>query len=330
MKKPLVGRTGALLVAVLVIGACSSSDDPAASEESDTTTSTEADTTSPPTTEPEPEPEPGDFPVDIDGVVIPAEPMRIVSLSPSATEILFAIGAGDQVVAVDSFSNYPAEAPTQEGLEAFTPNVEAIAAFEPDLLVTSFDPENALATSFGALEVPVLVQPGALTVEDTYAQVADLGVATGRVDEAAAVNAEIQSRIDAAVALSSSAVDAPMRVYHELDDTFFSVSSASFIGDLYSRLGMENIADAADPDGFGFPQLTAEYIIEADPTLIVITDQVGYGPEDVSARPGWDSITAVQAGNIVQLDADIGSRWGPRVADLAEQLSELSVPTATG
>ncbi|MBT8240118.1 MAG: ABC transporter substrate-binding protein [Acidimicrobiia bacterium] len=317
----------ALLAAVLALGACSGSGESASAEIQESTTTTVASTTTPTT---EPEREVGTFPVDIDGVVIAAEPERVVSLSPSATEMLFAIGAGDQVVAADSFSNFPPEAPTQDGLEAFTPNIEAIAAFEPDLLITSFDPENALVTAFGALDVPVLVQPGALSVDDTYAQIADLGLATGRVDEAARVNADIRDRIDAAIAAGSQSRDEPVRVYHELDDTYFSVSSASFIGDLYSRLGFENVADPADPDGFGFPQLTAEYLIEADPTVIVITDQVGYRVEDVATRPGWDSMTAVQTGNIVQIDADVASRWGPRVADLAEQLSQLTLPVATG
>ncbi len=323
-------RSVALLVAVIALGACSSTDESAADDVLEPTTTTEEPTTAEVATTPTTAPDLSDFPVDINGVVVPVEPEQIVSLSPSATEMLFAIGAGDQVIAVDSFSDYPADAPTQDGLEAFTPNVEAIAAFEPDLLITSFDPEDALATAFGALDVPVLVQPGALSVDDTYAQIADLGRATGHTDEAAELNADIRERIDAAVAARAQSRDEPLRVYHELDDTFFSASSASFIGDLYSRLGFVNIADEADPDGFGFPQLTAEYIIEADPTVIVITDQVGYGAEDVAARPGWDSITAVQASNIVQIDADVASRWGPRVVDLAEQLASLALPVATG
>ncbi len=322
MNTSLIRCSGVLLAAVLLFAACSSS---APEQTTQPTTTTEAVAT---TTEDVPVAE--DFPVEIDGVIIAAQPERIVSLSPSATEMLFAIGAGDQVIAADSFSNFPAEAPTQEGLQAFTPNLEAIAAFDPDLLITSFDPENALATAFAALEVPVIVQPGALTIDDTYAQIAALGLASGNIDKAAAVNADIRARVDAAIQVSSASSEAPVRVYHELDDTFFSVSSASFIGDLYARLGFENVADPADPDGLGYPQVTAEYLVEADPTLIVITDLVGYGPDDVAARPGWDSMTAVQSNNIVQINSDVASRWGPRVADLAEQLAQLAQPVATG
>ncbi len=326
MLTTFLARSGAAVAALLLFAACGSAGEATAPE----TTAAEAastSTTAPTTTEVLPVEA---YPVDVGGITISAQPNRIVSLSPSATEILFAIGAGDLVIASDSFSNYPPEAPTEEGLAAFTPNVEAISAFEPDLIVTSFDPENVLATAFGALGVPVLVQPGALTIDDTYAQIADLGVATDHIDDAAAVNASIRARVDAAIAASKQANVEPLRLYHELDDTFYSVSSASFIGDLYAKLGFINIADAADPDGFGYPQLTPEYLVEADPSLIVITDQVGYGPTDVAARPGWETITAVQSNNIVQIDADIASRWGPRVADLAEELSQLSLPAATG
>ncbi len=267
------------------------------------------------------------YPLDIEGLngttTIESRPERIVSLSPSATEMLFAIGAGDQVVAVDSLSTFPPETPVTD-LSAFEPNLEAISAFEPDLVIVSFDPENALTDAFGLLGVPVLLQGSALTVDDTYDQITQLGLVTDHASEAASENEKIRTRIDAAVASVEQRTGEPVRIYHELDDTFFSVSSASFVGDVYRRLGFENVADPADPDGYGYPQVTPELLIEADPTLIVITDQVGYGIDDVAVRPGWDVITAVKTGNIVQVDADIASRWGPRVADFAEQMAGMA------
>ena len=266
------------------------------------------------------------YPLDIEGlngkISIESRPERIVSLSPSATEMLFAIGAGDQVVAVDSLSTYPAETPVTD-LSAFEPNLEAISAYEPDLVIASFDPENALTDAFGLLGVPVLLQAPALTLDDTYGQITQIGLVTENAMEAATVNEQIRLRIDAAVAQAQQRTGEPIRIYHELDDTFFSVSSASFVGDVYQRLGFDNVADPADPDGYGYPQVTPELLIEADPTLIVITDQVGYGIDDVAVRPGWDIITAVRIGNIVQVDADIASRWGPRVADFAEQMAGM-------
>ena len=347
MKITTPRRCGAVLLAgALAVAACGSgaADDAAEDVAEDVsevvTTTAEADET---TTVPDDEEETTTteaeiaveaYPVELEApngvVTVAAMPQRIVSLSPSTTEMLFAIGAGGQVEAVDSFSTYPADAPVTD-LSAFEPNFEAIAAFEPDLVITSFDLENSLTDAFAAIDVPVLVQSSALTIDDTYAQIADLGVITGNIDEAAAVNADVRTRVQAAIAGSmANASGDPVRVYHELDDTFFSISSASFIGDIYAKLGFENVADEADPDGFGYPQVTPEYLIAADPTLIVITDQVGYTVDDVAARPGWDSMTAVQSGNVVQIDADIASRWGPRVADLAERLAELSAPATTG
>ncbi|MEZ5375646.1 MAG: ABC transporter substrate-binding protein [Acidimicrobiales bacterium] len=256
-------------------------------------------------------------------------PSRIVSLSATATEMLFAIGAGDQVIAADSYSNYPAEAPTTE-LSSFEPNLEAIAAEEPDLVVFSFDP-GELATGLESVGIDAMFLPAAVALDDVYAQIADLGVATGHEDEAAAVVADMRTRIDEIVA-GVAAEGEPIRIYHELDDTFYSASSNAFIGQLYALFETTNIADEADADGYGYPQLNPEYILEADPQLIVITDQVAYTPDDVAARPGWDAISAVQSGSVVVVDADIASRWGPRLPDFLESIAAAlaKVPVTAG
>lgn len=247
-------------------------------------------------------------------------PASIVSLSATATEILFAIGAGDQVVAVDSFSNYPSEAPTTD-LSAFEPNLEAIVAYDPDLVVISYDP-GELVAGLEAVGIPTIVQFTATSLDDVYSQVADLGVATGQIDGAAEVNDQIRAGIEKAVAEAPD-TETPVRIYHELDDTFYSATSSTFIGQMYELLGMTNVADVMDADGsnFGYPQLSPEYLIEADPQMIVITDLVGYDADDVAARPGWTVLSAVKSGNIVQIDADIASRWGPRVVEFVEQIS---------
>ena len=253
-----------------------------------------------------------DFPVTIESDggtwTIETAPERIVSLSPTATEILFAIGAGDQVIAADAFSNYPPEAPSTE-LSGFDPNVEAITGYEPDLVVIAND-ANDLVASLTELDIPVLVSAAPADLEQGYDEMAALGLATGHVDETAEAVATIRSEMEAALAAAPAA---PVRVYHELDETFFSASSNSFIGAVYAAMGAENIADEADVDGGGFPQLTEEYIVEADPQVIVITDQVSYTVDDLAARPGWDQISAVQSENIVVVEADTASRWGPRL-----------------
>ena len=252
-------------------------------------------------------------------------PQRIVSLSPMATEILFAIGAGEQVVAVDEFSYFPPEAPVTE-LSGWDPNVEAVLSHEPDLVVVAHD-ANDLMAGMAAVGVPVLLSLAPADFESGYNSIAELGFAVGRTDESAALVADLRAEIDEALA---AAPDAPVRVYHELDNTYFSVSSNSFIGAVYAAMGVVNIADEVDPDGYGYPQLTEEYIVEANPELIVITDLVGYTAEDVAARPGWGEVAAVRNGNIVMVNADVASRWGPRLPQfiqaVAEALQSVAAP----
>jgi iron complex transport system substrate-binding protein len=271
-----------------------------------------------------------DFPVTVTSgegeIVIEERPERIVSLSPSATEILFAIGAGDQVVAADQFSTYPEEAPTTD-LDAFNPNVEAIVGHEPDLVVIASD-SNDLAASLAELDIPVLVNAAPTDIESGYAGMADLGLATGHVDETAQAVTEMREGV--AAALEAAPTDVGVRVYHELDETLFSASSYGFIGSVYAELGATNVADEADADRTGFPQLTEEAVVEANPQLIVIQDSAPYTAEDVAARPGWEEVDAVRNGNIVAVDADISSRWGPRLPELvevlAQALDEAAVP----
>lgn len=259
-------------------------------------------------------------------VRIEERPERIVSLAPVATEMLFAIDAGDQVVAADEQSNYPPEAPTTT-LSGFEPNVEAIAKFEPDLVVISFDPGD-LEKSLNALDIPVIHTPGAQTLDDTYAQIEQLGVATGNVAEAAEVVASMQSEIEELLA-SVPDFEEPPTYYHELDQTYFSVTSETFIGEIYSLAGLENIADEAKGAGAQYPQLSAEYIINADPDIIFLADTkcCDQSSETVADRPGWDEITAVRTGAVIEVDDDIASRWGPRIVDyfriVVEAISEL-------
>ena len=237
-------------------------------------------------------------------------PSGIVSLSATATEILFAIGAGDQVVAVDDQSTYPEDAPTS-ALSGFTPNVEAIANYDPDLVVISYDPGD-LVVGLEALGIDVLMQGAASAIDDTYSQIAELGDLTGHSDEAAALNAEIVAGLES---LAEGHPGAGMTYFHEVDSTLYSATSSTFLGQLYALLGLENIADQADEDGWGYPQLSPEYVIDVGPDLIFLADaEWGESAETVAARPGWDTMSAVQAGNVFPLDETAG-RWGPRIVD---------------
>ena len=267
----------------------------------------------------------GQFPVSVTGdngeLTIDERPENIVSLSATATEMLFAIGAGDQVEAVDDTSNYPEDAPTTD-LSAFTPNAEAIAGYGPDLVVLS-DDMNGIIDSLGALDVPVLQLGPAVTLDDSYEQLQTLGDATGHADEAADVVTDMQERIDAAVA-SVEGSGKGLRVYHELDPTFYSVASSTFIGSVYDLFGLENIADGAEDASGGYPQLSAEYVVGQAPDLIVLADTVccGQTAETVAQRPAFDTVPAVQEGRVLEASDDVASRWGPRIADFAESVAE--------
>jgi iron complex transport system substrate-binding protein len=244
---------------------------------------------------------------------------RIVSMSPTATEMLFAIGAGGQVVAVDSNSNYPREAPKTD-LSAYQPNIEAIAGYQPDLVVYSDDP-GELAAGLAKLGIPAMKQPAATGLDDTYTQIDQLGRATGHVAEAGRLTATMRAEIAKIVA--DGRPERHLTYYHELDKNLYTATSKTFIGQLYRLLGLDNIADAADKDKTGYPQLSAEYVVKADPDLIFLADTkcCGQSARTVAARDGWDQITAVKADGVVELDDDVASRWGPRVVDFLKTIA---------
>ena len=250
-------------------------------------------------------------------VTIKAKPSSIISLSPTATEMLFAIGAGSQVKAVDDQSNYPPQAPKTK-LSGFQPNVEAIAAYQPDLVVVSGDIPG-LVTSLGKISIPVLVEPAAKTIDDSYTQITQLGQATGHATEAASLVATMKTRIQAILA-SAPKFASPPTYYHELDNTYFTATSHTFIGTVYGLLGMKNIADPADKKASGYPQLSAEYIIQTNPQIIFLADTkcCGQSISTIRKRPGWNQITAVRDGRVIALDDDVASRWGPRIVDFLQ------------
>lgn len=264
------------------------------------------------------------FPVTVTGengeVTIEQQPESIVSMSATATEMLFAMGAGTQVEAVDSTSNYPEDAPVTD-LSAFTPNAEAIAAYEPDLVVLS-DDMNGIVDALAALEVPTLLLGWADTLEESYEQFDVLGAATGHADDAAKVVQDVQDRIDAAVESASDAAEG-MSVYHEIDPSGYVMTTDTFVGDVYTLFGLQNIADEAGTPGES-TQLTAEYVVQAAPDLVVLADTVccQQSAETLAERPGFDTLPAVQEGRVLEVNDDIASRWGPRVADFAESVAE--------
>jgi len=266
----------------------------------------------------------GDFPVTITTpagkVTIAKKPRRIVSLSPTATESLFAIGAGSQVIAVDDQSDYPKNAP-QTSLSGFTPNVEAIAGYRPDLVVISYD-SKGLVSALERLKITVIHHDAAKSFKGAYQQVRQLGLATGHAAEATKLIRGMKAKIARIVSVSREKAR-DLSVYHELTPDFYSATSKTFVGKVYETLGLQNVADRADASGTGYPQLSAEYIVSVSPDLIVLADSIccGQSPATVAQRPGWDRISAVRTGSIVRIHDSIASRWGPRLVDFFRAMS---------
>jgi len=260
-----------------------------------------------------------EFPVTVGDLTLEARPERIVSLSPTATEMLWAIGAGAQVVAVDEYSTHPQEAADLgTALSGFEPNIEAISGYDPDLVIVSYDP-GSLVEQLGSLGIPVFMAPAVADLDGVYAQIGEIGALTGNASGAASVVEDMQSRIDAAF---GSTDVAGQTYFYELDDTLYSLTSRTFVGSLMDRFGLVNIADGVE-EGNDYPQLSAEVVVAADPDWIFLADTkcCGQSAETVAARDGWSGLSAVADGRIVELDDDVASRWGPRIVELIETVA---------
>ena len=264
-------------------------------------------------------------------VTIKAKPARIVSLAPTATEDLYAVGAGPQVVAVDQNSDYPASAPVTK-LSGLTPNLEAIAKYQPDLVI-SYQNANGLVSGLTKLGIPVLIEPSAATLNGAYAQIDQIGQATGHLAQAQRTVTSMKAQIAATVRQAGSSHPG-LTYYWELTASpYYSVTSSTFIGQVVGLFGLKNIANAADKasDG-GYPQLSEEYILKAQPQIIFLADNQaadgGQTPAVVAKRPGWSAIPAVKHDEVVGLNDDIASRWGPRlpllVAEIAQAVERAS------
>jgi iron complex transport system substrate-binding protein len=248
---------------------------------------------------------------------------RIISLSPTVTEDLFAIGAGKQVVAVDDQSTYPKRAP-RTSLSGFTPNVEAIANYHPDLVFISYNPEN-LASQLRTLGIRVVNIAAANNLKQAYGEILQIGRLTGHGRGARAVVHSMRTHL-AAIVRSVPKARRHLRVYHELEQDYFSVTSSTFVGSIYKLFGFRDIADAAGTAGNQYPQLSAEYIIAKNPQIIVLADTkcCGQSPATVAARPGWSTISAVRHHRVVRANDDVASRWGPRIVQFARTVARIA------
>ena len=248
-----------------------------------------------------------------------AIPKRIISLSPSATEILYAIGAGNQVIAVDDLSNYPSKAPRTK-LSAFSPNVEALLNYKPDLIILNADATKALEVkaALEKLKIKVFFERAPLDLKEAYLEITALGRTTGKISGAQNVISNMKSKISAAI--KKGKTSKKITFFHELDNTLYSATSDTFIGKVYKDFNLINVADqAATADSAGYPQLQSEYVIKSNPKIIFLADaQYGESLETLTKRAGWNGIAAIKNKNVVALPEDIPSRWGPRLVDFYE------------
>lgn len=251
-----------------------------------------------------------------------AVPSRIVSLSPTVTEDLFAVGAGKQVVAVDDQSDYPKSAP-HTTLSGYTPNVEAIASYKPDLVVVSYP--GPVVGQLRQLGIQVVIEPAVDDLAHAYQEIRDVGRLTGHLAQAKKVVHSMEVQLKQTIQ-SVPKSRRHLTVYHELDQTYYSATSATFIGRIYKLFGFRDIADAADTSHSGYPQLSSEYIVAKNPQIIVLADTrcCGQTPATVAARPGWQNIAAVENHRVVNVDDDVASRWGPRIVQFAKAIAKIA------
>jgi iron complex transport system substrate-binding protein len=270
------------------------------------------------------------YPVTVGDLTLDAQPMRIISLSPTATEMLYAVGAGAQVVAVDEYSNYPDEAAALGTmLSGFEPNIEAISGFMPDLVIASYDP-GTLVEQLGALNIPVFIANAATSIDNVYEQIEQIGLLTGHADAALQLAAQMQTEIEAAIAGVVPPVE-PISYFYELDNTLYSVTSNTFVGQIFNLFGLRNIADNVE-SGNDYPQLSAEVVVSSDPDIIFLADTkcCNETAATVAARDGWGVLKAVTNNHIVELDDDVASRWGPRIIELVVAIRDAVAMVVAG
>ena len=259
-------------------------------------------------------------------VTITQQPKHIVSLSPTATETLYAIGAGDQVVAADKDSTFPQQAPRTE-LSSLNADPAAVAAQNPDLVIAP-DSAGPLAEGLRAADVPVVLTPSAGNLDDAYRQIEALGRATGHTTQARQLTDRMRAEISRIVERTPKP-PRPLSYYHEVSPDGYTATSRSFVGEVYGLFGMTNIADEAEGK---FPQLSPEQVLRANPDLVFLSDTkcCQVSPEAASARPGWNKLDAVRQGHVVPIDDDLAGRWGPRVVDLVRSISDAVAKSQNG
>ena len=240
-------------------------------------------------------------------------------MSPSAAEILFTIGAGDQVSAVSEYTDYPAEAaakPVVGGFDGKTLSIETIMSFRPDLVYLTEGMHNFLIETLESNGIKYYISKGD-SIASVEQEILDVGKLTGHDKEAKKVVDGMEKKLKKVAKKSA----APVKVYYEVwNAPYMSVGTSSFINDVIVKAGGENIfGDLTD----AYPMVSEESIITRQPAVILIPSSSGQEPSSVGLRKGWADIPAVKNAKVFVVDDNVYTRPGPRIADVVESLSEL-------
>lgn len=257
-------------------------------------------------------------------VTIKAEPKRVVSLAPSNTETIYALGKGANVVGVTQYCNYPPEAKEKPQVGGFSKiDLEKVVGLSPDLvLATNIHAKSIVPELEKRGLVVVVVEPKNVT--EVVAKMATFGKLLGASAQATQLSAQMQSRIDAVTTKVATAKTKP-RVFYEIDANLYTPGPGSFIDDLLNKAGGVNIA--ADAKG-SYAQLSAEVILAKDPEVILLGDMLfGETPEKLKARAGWANLTAVKTNRVVPItNEDVVARPGPRIVEGLELVARALYP----
>ena len=251
-------------------------------------------------------------------------PARIVSTAPTPTEILFAVGAGDIVVGVDDYSDYPAEVANLTKVGTVELNVEVILSLKPDLIISSDLVPLAQLNQLEQRGIPYVIL-AARTIDDVFRDIKMVGFITGHIEEANDLVAELQSRVDAVENKTLADGVSKPKVYLEFYP-MWTYGPGSFGNDLIQLAGGTNIAGNTNDE---YVPVTDEFVIAQNPDMIVYTVGLNYDgttPETIAARPGWSGISAVAGSKMYPIDDNLVSRYGPRIVDALEQLAEIIHP----
>ncbi len=262
-------------------------------------------------------------------VTLAAPAQRIVTLAPSLTEFVFAVGAGEQLVGRDDLSDFPAEAADVASIGSTFGdiNTEAILALEPDLVLAAEinTPEQVQELESLGLTVYYLSNP--LTYDELYEQVNLFGQLTGHEEEAAALAESLAARVEAVTSAVATAAEKPT-VFYEIDGTDpakpWTTGPGTFMDTMITMAGGVNIGGVLSD---AFAQISAEEIVAQDPNIIILGDTLyGVTIESVAERAGWADLTAVKEGSIFAFDDNLASRPGPRLVDGLEELLKILHP----